>query len=72
MKVYIVQHVHEFDDDREDIKLIGIYSSIENAQGAVQRLGDQPGFRDTPEGFEIDTYILDHDNWTEGYVTVKY
>jgi len=71
MKVYIVQHVHEFDDGREDIKLIGIYSSIENAQEAVQRLGHQLGFRDTPEGFEIDTYTLDQDNWTQGYVTVE-
>jgi len=31
----------------------------------------KPGFCDTTEGFSIDPYTLDEDNWTEGYVTVR-
>ena len=29
-----------------------------------------PGFRDVPDGFILDEYLVDQDNWTEGYVTI--
>ncbi len=70
MKVFVLQHVHTFDDGEEDVKMIGVYSSHEQAESAIERLKSQPGFADTPEGFEIDPYVLDEDHWTEGYVTV--
>ena len=63
--------VHTFDGAEEDVKMIGVYSSPEQAQSAIERLKSQLGFADTPEGFEIDLYILDEDQWTEGYVTVN-
>jgi hypothetical protein len=28
-----------------------------------------PGFRDYPEGFHIDEYQLDQDQWREGFIT---
>ena len=34
------------------------------------RLGRQPGFADAPDGFHIDEYRLDQDQWAEGYVVV--
>lgn len=68
--VYLVQHVHEMDDD-EDVKVIGIYSSQKNAEAAVERLKLIQGFKDAKEGFYIDEYKLDHDHWTEGYVTLN-
>ena len=67
--VWVVQHVHELSEDREDIKMIGVYSSEAAAREAVKRLSTQPGFCDCPEGFSVDEYPLDEDNWTEGYVT---
>jgi hypothetical protein len=70
MEVFVLQHVHTFDDGEEDVKMIGVYSSRGQAEAAVERLSVQPGFNDTPEGFEIDPYVLDKDHWTEGYVTV--
>jgi hypothetical protein len=70
MKVYIVQHVHEFDDGSEDIKFIGVYSTHQKAEEAVKRLSTQVGFCETQEGFYIDEYELDKDHWTEGYITV--
>ena len=36
--VYVLQHVHSEDDDAEDVKLIGVYSSREKADEAVARL----------------------------------
>ena len=71
MKVFTVQHVHEFDDGHEDLKFIGVYSTMPKAEDAVNRLKSEEGFRDLPEGFEIDECELDKDHWTEGYITVK-
>ena len=72
MNVFILQHVLAFDDVDEDVKLIGVYSSHAQATAAIDRLRQQPGFCDTPEGFNIDRYTLDVDHWTEGYVTRDY
>jgi hypothetical protein len=69
MVVFVVEHVHEIEEDNESIKLIGVYSSEEKAQQAVARLRLQPGFRDTPEGFSVDRYTVDEDHWREGFFT---
>lgn len=69
-KVYVLHHVHGDPDDDGDVKLIGVYSTHKLAKAAVARLGIQPGFSETPEGFQIDEYVLDRDYWAEGYVTV--
>ena len=66
--VFVLQHVHSREDGGEDVKLIGVYSSREQAQAAVARLGRQPGFADAPDGFHIDEYRVDQDHWAEGYV----
>jgi hypothetical protein len=70
MDVYALHHVHEIDTDNEDVKLIGVYSTEDEAKTAIERLSGQPGFCETPQGFHIDRYTLDRDNWTEGYVTM--
>jgi homoserine kinase type II len=70
MTVYLLWHVHQLDND-DDEKLIGIYSSPATANAAIARLRTQPGFRDLPEGFEMEAYELDEDHWTEGFVTVR-
>jgi type IV secretory pathway component VirB8 len=71
MDVFVLHHTHEFDDDSEDVKLIGVYSSFETAQAAIERLSELPGFCDMPTGFIITRYQLDEDNWITGYVTVS-
>lgn len=68
--VFVLQHVHTREDDVDDVKFIGVYSSREEAQAAVTRLGCLPGFADTPDGFHIDEYRVDQDHWVEGYVAV--
>jgi len=69
-KVYIAQHVHSLEDDREDVKFVGVYSSNENAQAAIKRSSQAPGFSDAPAGFHIDEYQVDKDQWVEGYTTL--
>lgn len=68
--VFVLQHVHSQEDGVEDVKFIGTYSSRENAQAAVARLARPPGFADVPDGFHIDEYRVDQDQWAEGFVAV--
>jgi len=69
-RVYVLQHVHSMEDGAEDVKFIGVYSSRENAQAAIARLGHAPGFSDALAGFHIDEYQVDKDQWVEGYSTL--
>ena len=79
--VFVLRHLHVLPSGEEDVKLIGVYSSMESARAAVGRLQNQPGFKDHPrivdlendddeQGFHIGGYPLDRDYWVEGYVTV--
>jgi len=69
-RVYLLQHVHEHSDGNEDVKVIGIYKTEGSAELAIERLKLQSGFAQCPDGFYIDGYELDKDNWQEGFVTV--
>ncbi len=66
MTVYLVQHVRDPDGD-EDVKVIGIFSTRDGAQRAVDRTVKLPGFRDHPDGFNIDEYTVDADHWQAGF-----
>lgn len=68
--VFVLQHVHSSDRDEEDVKLIGVYSSREQAEAAVLRLSVVAGFSDARDGFHIDEYQLDRDHWSEGYASL--
>jgi hypothetical protein len=68
--VFVLQHVHPTGGDAEDVKFVGVYSTRQKAQEAVARLTGLPGFAATPDGFHIDEYRVDHDQWAEGFVTV--
>ncbi|MEQ1510899.1 MAG: hypothetical protein ABL909_10935 [Sphingopyxis sp.] len=67
--VHLLWHVRADDEYKEDAKLIGAYSSPESASAAIERLRDQPGFADYVAGFEINTYEIDKDHWSEGFVS---
>lgn len=68
--VYLVQHAHDL-DGREEIKIVGIYNSRNEAALAVRRLRRRPGFRHYPKGFHIDRYEIGKDRWAEGFVSAK-
>lgn len=67
---FVLQHVHEMADGTDDVKLIGVYSSRQKAREAATRLRRVPGFSEAQDGFHIDEYRLDEDQWAEGYATV--
>ncbi len=69
VSVFVVQHVHSKGEDEEDVKMIGIYSSLTLANEAIERLNLQPGFKENSDGFHVDAYRINKDHWVEGFVT---
>ena len=69
--VFVLQHAHPNEDGDEDVKFIGVYSSREKAQAAEARIGRAPGFSDDPDGFHIDEYTIDQDQWVGGYTALS-
>lgn len=67
--VFIVQHSYD-SDGCEETKFIGAYSSKKEAELAIKRLIDKPGFKNWPDAFFIDKYDLNKDHWTEGFSTM--
>ena len=86
MILYIVEHLHILYDDVEDIKFLGVFSTKEKAEKAIQMLSKQPGFKGFPkiiddndiendviEGFYIIKVVVDEiAEWKEGFTTVKW
>jgi hypothetical protein len=66
--VFILWYVIAPDTEDENECLIGVYRTDEDANAAIERLKNQPGFRDSLQGFQIVPYELNQDHWTEGYV----
>ena len=86
MILYIVEHLHILYDNVEDIKFLGVFSTKEKAEKAIQMLSKQPGFKDFPkiiddndidndiiEGFYIMKVVVDEiAEWKEGFNTIKW
>ena len=79
-KVILVQHLNTLPNGREDVKIIGVYRSLDTALAAIDRVKEKPGFSDYPEivnpksnndfqGFHIDEYVVDQDHWEVGFET---
>lgn len=58
------------EEEGDDVKLLGVYSSRENASARIERAKELEGFRDEPECFYIDEYTLDEGQWTTGFITL--
>lgn len=67
--VFILHHSYEL-DGHDETKLIGAYSTKEQAELAITRLKNKNGFKYRPDAFEISEYKVDQDNWTEGFATM--
>ena len=67
--VHLLWFAKEMPEGEEDIELlIGVYSSVEEARAAIQRVKNKPGFADFQQGFEVCPYALDRDHWADGFV----
>ena len=69
--VYLLEHSYETADGCDHIKTLGIFSSQENAENAIQKYKELPGFREFLDGFFVDKYELDKREWIEVFVYNK-
>ena len=71
MQEYVFEVYHEYDDypysNREFVKLIGVYSTLQKAKDAMQRTAELPGFSDYLDGFSISKSQLGQDGWVGGF-----
>lgn len=68
---FLLQHSYAT-DDCEETKTIGIFSSNEKAQEAVEILKIQNGFKKFPDCFFIDEYDLDKFSWQDGFYSQNF
>ena len=73
-KVFLLWHTHR--DERlsggEDVKLLGTFSTKENAEKAQTEAALLDGFKDNLEDFEISEYDIDKREWREGFATITH
>jgi hypothetical protein len=67
---YELWHLRYDDWDRDYDKLLGIYSTEEKAEAGLALLRDKPGFRDHPDGFEINEGLMDETGMKDGFITL--
>ena len=56
----------------DDTKILGIYETKNEAENRIVRARQEPGFKDEPDCFMIDTYALGEDQWIGGFVTIPH
>ncbi len=66
--VYTLEHKYDRENGCEEVKFIGVYSDRAGAEKTIEKLKDQPGFRDYPSGFHLEETPIDVVFWTEGFV----
>lgn len=63
---------HEWYDGEFDyVNHLGYYSSMEKAEEAKEKYKMQEEFKDDLNGFGIDEYEIDVQEWLEGFFTWK-
>jgi hypothetical protein len=68
MTVHVLWHRCTDDDGRDHELMLGIYSTQQKAEQALDLLRNKQGFRDYPDGFEIQDATIDRTYMTEGFV----
>ena len=68
-ELYILFHSYEINEDIEEAKELGVYSSEENAKKAIEFYSKLPGFCDYPiECFVYDKYVVGKCvGWRDGF-----
>jgi hypothetical protein len=59
--VFLLWHSHDLGDGKTDDELVGVYSSVDEAEAAKARKLEGEGIRETADGFLIDRYAVNRD-----------
>jgi hypothetical protein len=55
------------EQEGDEPKLLGVYSTRALAEDRIRRCADVPGFRSEPDCFDISPFTVDADEWPEGF-----
>ena len=71
MKAYLASYFWDSGspDEEDEFKLIGIYSSEEKAQAAIDHARLRPGFSTGPGDLQVSPWIIEQTRWDGGFVT---
>lgn len=69
-EVYVLQHSYALQNGCDETKLLGVFSSEEKAQEAIEMYRTLPGFCEHPQDFHLDKYLMNERYWTEGFFTI--
>jgi hypothetical protein len=73
---YVYRLTHEIDiteePEKDDWVDLGVYSTQEKAEEALNRFRKLKRFTAYQDGFDISRYKINKDSWTSGYATVWY
>ena len=57
MKCYLMYHIHVFEDETKDYKIIGVFTSYDKALDVKEKYSSELlGFKDYPSGFCIEEF----------------
>lgn len=72
MTVFILQHSYDYGENLEyqETKFLGVFSTEQEAQKAIEHYKTLDGFKDYPDDFYVDKYEVDKRHWTEGFIKV--
>jgi hypothetical protein len=55
------------EQDGDDVKLLGVYSTRQLAEERIRSARELPGFCDDPDCFLVSNYQVDVNHWSDGY-----
>ena len=67
--VYEIKYARDLSDDVTDVKFVGVFSTREKANEALEEVKKLPGFAQYPECLLVTEVEVDLDHWTYGFFT---
>lgn len=65
--IYNISHAYTINTFLDDERIIGVFSDLRKVEKVIEQLKQQPGFKDYPDDFIIDTVELNDLLWTSGF-----
>lgn len=68
-KIYELTHTYEDSDGYDNVVYLGVYPSIKDAYSKIDKIKTSKPYSEHLDNFIIDEYIINEDNWCEGFFT---
>lgn len=65
--LFYVSHTYTVDTNMDDERILGVFTNSNLVKQIIEKMKEQPGFRDYPENFIIDEIELNQLLWTSGF-----